>query len=204
MDLRRQVLKGKIPGRGGQRESATHRSQIYNQNESECRWPYDVFGNVADCEFKYEVLHKDGEFWVVKMPKDTPLYHSTQLLGGKGWWDTNYPFDSSTGGVWFTSNFRHSRNFTTKTHTLVYPLKQDLVLVFVWNLSKTFGEGVRGYEFVSRFYAPIKEKLKTQGIDVSGYLSCNECEVFIENDAIPNVLDKGPAILAQRSSAYID
>jgi hypothetical protein len=180
-----------------------HRSEVYNQTEDECRWPYNVFGQVAECEFRYEVLEKTRDYWVVKVPKETVLYHSTQVLGGKHWWTEVYPLDSAHGGVWFTSTDKHALNFTTKTHILVYLLKEEATLLFVRNLT-SFGENVRGYEFVSRYYAPIKDQLREQGYQIQGYLSCNECEVFIENDEIPKVLLMEPALLSQRSSAFID
>jgi hypothetical protein len=181
------------------------RAQIFNQSEDECRWPFNVFGQVADCEFNYQVLEQNKDFAIVKFSKDNVLYHSTQVLGKPTtfWWENSYPASSADGGAWFTSTPRHAMNFTSKTHTLVYVLKRDAILIFVRNL-EIFGEGVRGFEFVSRYYTQLKNKGEDTGHQIDGYLSCNECEVFLENDKIPEVLEKNPAILMERSSAFID
>ncbi len=189
------------PAVGGQ-----SRAEIYNQGEGECRWPFNVFGQVEECSFTYDTVKEEKSYAVIKMPKGIVIYHSTQILGGataskKGWWETRFPSDTAHGGVWFTSTARHADNFTTKTHTLAYTLVKDMYLIFVQNLS-AFGPGVRGYEFVSKTYALLKAN--SEEYPIVGYLSCNECEIFIENDALEEVVAMPPQIIKERTNAYID
>lgn len=199
------------PRSSGSSEALAHRSEIYNREEGECRWPINVFGKVtSDCNFEYEVLDKFGNIVVVNLPKGTKLYHSTQMFEGgskekgpSGWWTTRYPFNSEFGGCWFTSQLIFAQNFTSKTHTLEYTTKCDTTLVFVQNLS-SFGSGVAGFEFVKKFLPPVLEKCMEKGYEPQGYLGCNECEIFLFNGQISTCLKKKPKVVAERSSAYID
>lgn len=215
--MHRQIFKGKsFPKRGAAKQrgspisEGTHRSEIYNMTNGECRWPYDVFGNVGTCSFKPSMVYDSGKgYSIYVLEKGTEIYHSTVAIGGAKWWENRYPFSSSEGGTWFTSTDKHAKNFTTKSHVLKYTIVRDIYLIFIQNISKyTDVVGLSGFEFVARHYAILKEKAKLEWgatvPEIDGYLGCNECEIFIENDEIEKHLGDQPEIIFQRDSSYID
>lgn len=188
--------------------SGLHRSEQFNIHEDECRWPIDRFGNIVrDCNFQFEPLEielqiRKKNFPLVRLPAGTKIYHAT--IGDQEWWKTGYPRNKQYGGTWFTSTQAHSGNFGNATHVLEYELQEDATLLFVHNLA-TIESNLSGYNFVTKYLPYVRERLQSEhNISLDGYVGCNECEIYLSNNSIRQLLHTNPKVVFTRSRAFID
>ena len=136
---------------------------------------------------------------LVSIPAGTALYHSTNILDNE-WYQTDLPQNTEKGLVWFTSTLSHALPLG-RTHTLKYTTTQDLLMIFEQNLTR-YGLGTRGYEYLHILHRIIRN-LQAKGIQLDGYLGCNECEIAILNKSVQK-LSFPPEVVRSISKAYID
>lgn len=184
-----------------------------NINKGDCEWPIKN-GKMKNCDFNYEILYQEEnlipdisenvfKLVIVEMPKNTKIYHGTQILGEHAWFRSQYPINTERGGIWFASTYEHAFNLSLSTHFLEYTLKDSIVLLFIQNLSQ-YSQTMRGYEFIYKEYKNLKKRCKELGYNLHGYVSCSECEIFIENEYIKKCLNKHPVVVSERSKNFID
>lgn len=172
----------------------------YNQKEGECRWSSSLIGKAVDCDFNIEVIKNLGNgIKLVKLKKGTDLYHKTFLARGIPWWKDQWPQNTELGGIFFTTP-NHTRNISGM-YSLTYRTKSDINMVYIQNITKIFNSNV-GYDFITKVYQRVLEEFDERGIKISGYIGCNECEIFINNEDIKNCVYKEP-INIEDQSKYI-
>jgi hypothetical protein len=172
---------------------------IFNRNPSECTWPAGPLLKNTPCNFNFTTVKKSANFDIIELPKGTLLYHATKILSEK-WYESQFPLNTTYGGVWFASTPEHALNFTSATHILKYTLTQNVNLIFIRNLKSRGAD--KGYDYTKSIYRYDKEISKEYHI--SGYIGCNECEIFLENGEIKQVLGITPQIVKERSLKYTD
>lgn len=175
----------------------------------ECRWISSLVGKVDQCNFILEAVDvfeiQDKKVVLVDIPEGTKLYHATFIpMGGDKWFETQMPFDSGKGIVWFASTPMHS-SVINHTHILEYTVEEPLRMVFERNIAISYADkGVtKGYDYLP-ILAMTQIKLKELfGQKIDGYIGCNECEIGIFNDSIKEKLSKH-SVFREKSLAYIE
>lgn len=191
MALRKQMIKQKF---GTTKElQPTAFQNRYNLND-ECIWPIFIHGeSIKDCNFKFEILNKNKQFDIVKLPKDTLLFHTTiQGVKKDKWWLKYHPRDTNKGGIFFNPSEDHQGLHTGDT-ILIYKTKCDVYMLFINNIYKKLGFAV-GNDMVPNFKYKmlLKNAENKYKLKISGYIGCNECEIFIHNEDIEQCVYKNP------------
>lgn len=169
------------------------RVKNYNIKNDECRWPIYLHDRVVqDCNFDYDIVYNGKQCNIVRLKKGTVLYHTT-FSGVRGnWWNESFPSNTVRGGVFFNSSAEHQFQHAG-THQLVYETKCDMYLIFIRNIHSTFGK-MTGNEFVTdpKYKMLLDDVERKHDIKISGYMGCNECEIFIHNQDVKNCIYKKP------------
>ena len=75
-------------------------------------------------------------------------------------------------------------------------------MLYIQNITEKFNAHV-GNDFIMSFmYSKVLEKFESQGYKISGYIGCNECEIFIKNEDVKNCVYKEP-VKVEDQSKYI-
>ena len=184
---------------------------VYNQKNDECRWPTTKFGEpVIDCNFVYEIYkiiefngrkeNGDGVLILVKIPKNSKIYHAATIYPKEEeWFKKSFPFNSEKGVVWFTSTPEHSGSLS-KTHLLEYIVEEELVMIYEQNISKKYGRDIRGYEYSRGMLGHYIKMIKDH---IDGYIGCNECELGILNESCKK-LSLPPKVYKEIGMKYFD
>jgi len=151
----------------------------------ECRWVDNPLKLVfRPCKFKVDSYIKTDEYTIKILPADSHLktlvYYDT--FKNNQWFTKKLPEDDVNGGIWFGTLNLH--NFLPcKNLLLGYKTIKPMYLVFIYNLARKYN--TKGFGFVQGIYQQLKEKIyRNEGIEIAGYIGCNECEIFIENEFI--------------------
>lgn len=184
----------------------THSQNVYNLKNNECRWPVNLIGSrVENCGFHYDVIYDQNNIKVVKLNKNSFLYHKTFIEVGKessGWWLTDWPPPRYIGGLFFNQSEIH-QSLHPGTHQLKYETKCEVQLLYIQNLTTQFKKTV-GNDFVlSIEFKNLIQSLEKDGIKIDGYMGCNECEIFIFNNTLKRCIYKKPREVKDVRS-YID
>ena len=168
----------------------------YNINPKECRWPTGLMENkIKDCKFvfskEYNLNFRNNIIKIVHIPKNSYLYRGEILYD-----DKNYPVSQNNLPlVWFSASIDHLKNLSDKVLYLQYKTTRDLVLIYEQNISKKYGENVRGFEYIPFFNQLGKYIYKQYNVSIDGYVGCNECEIGIVNNIIEDVINLPPVIV---------
>lgn len=202
------MLKQMYKGKKGKKDTdipSQSRQKKYNVGQGECRWPIFLHDRVAEnCNFKFELVDQVEGIQIVKLPAGTSLYHTTMVASVDAfWWKETFPFNATIGGVFFTSSQKHQTQFSG-SHMLEYKTKHVLYMIFVQNITTTFGAAV-GNEFITSFaYGQLVQTIEDKlHIKISGYMGCNECEIFIHNGDIKSAIYRNPTKVVNKLM-YID
>lgn len=194
----------------------------YNENASECKWPYSIRGGpVSDCNFPIKDVPTDltefaynknkpvkmDEFLssenvkLVVIPKNTMLLHGVlDSQYNRQWWVNSKP-ESEYNVVWFTSDNQHILNINA-THILVYETNKNLLCLYEQNLRKKYGQNVRGYEYSRILRKYITRVANRYNILINGYVGCNECEIGLTNETAADLV--GPKSVIDFGTKYIN
>ncbi len=193
MALHKQMMKGKFGAKGKMLETTAFQNR-FNLEEDECKWPIFIHGRpVKDCNFKFKIISKNNNYDVVMIPKGTLLFHTTikGIKNGK-WWDAYFPRDTTTGGVFFNQNECH-QGLHTGNIILVYKTKCDIYMLFIRNIYKNLKFSVGSDMVPHPEYRMLVDKVQSEKeLKISGYMGCNECEIFIHNEDIERCIYKKP------------
>ena len=171
------------------------RQNKFNLRDDKCEWPTHIHNDatVRGCDFKFKLIHKlENGAAIVKLPKDSTLYHTTiSNVKSEPWWINTYPNNQSRGGVFFTQSLAHQAGING-THTLTYKTKRGLQLLFIRNITKKYGVRT-GNDFLSSgLYKSLVYELEPKYGAIHGFIGCNECEVFINNEDVAARVIKKP------------
>ena len=159
-------------------------------SSEKCKWRTRLGSSVKkDCGFVFDVIEEKDNYKIVVLPKNTKLYHITVgnlRYNNQNWWENSWPFNTVRGGIFFTPSEEHlpvNGNFK-----LVYETKKQIPLIYIDNLKKHNSRN--GNEFIcGNFSSLLRENEK---YDILGYISCNECELFLLNNYIKDCIYKKP------------
>lgn len=202
-------------------QSYKPRYELFNREKNECRWPTELRRNdiVSNCNFNIEDLQtlestNDGNLKIVKLPKGTKIYRKTserRIKKGKEitierLWETQYPVNPKRGGVYFSTSVPHIHKNINGTHLLEYKTKKNIYLAYVRNINQ-YCNAIHGNDFISNpnCYLQLLKRIQRESqYKVSGYIGCNECELFLHNEIIPGLIDMKPLNVYEYSYKFMD
>lgn len=111
--------------------------------------------------------------------------------------------NSQHGIVWFTSTQKHAENIN-HTHILKYTTREKLNVIFEQNLTATYNENIRGYEYATTLRDIMRGIREKYDIILDGYVGCNECELGLTNVAVRDKINPRPIIVKTLEMRYID
>lgn len=166
-------------------------ADMYNLKPEECRWPTRMGGFlVKDCAFgtrPYETVRVKNPFTntnitldIVELPARSHLYTGTKNPARV--YNSSSDWPSTRGFVWFASTKDHTMPLgPVKIHTFV--TNEPLLLLYVHNMTTELNIST-GANFALALPKIRNEILKGTGINIDGYLGCNECEFGLFNSSL--------------------
>lgn len=180
------------------------KQEKYNRKEGECCWPTTIGSNKCKpCDFS-RVTYQPETIDELKLFGDVDINKLNSVLGKynlvfsilrKGaiighstlspknsWWNTQtYPKGNM---VWFTVSKKHQKNIP-KTHTLYYKVNKNILCFYERNIWEKYGVNT-GQEYYDRVYNRIHREVLQCGLNINGYIGCNECEIGLTD--LSNIL----------------
>lgn len=183
------------------------RKDKFNLYDGQCEWPIYLHTDniVSECRFPIEDLkvfekNEYGTIKIVKLPKGTSIYHKTRAglanmnmnVKSTEWWNKSFPSNKSLGGVFFSTSKKHIERNIGGTHILEYKTKRPVMLIYIQNIYKFCG-APDGNVFVKHCFPSVLKQLEIESdYNVEGYIGCNECELFLNENSISSIIPMEP------------